>query len=70
MRCARHGGAEPQQALGVAGQDLLAFGGGAGQAVDEAPGQAGRGERVVGTGKAKPSMIAGLIASCLPGRVG
>ena len=40
--------AEPQQMLGVAGQDLLAFGWRAGQPVDELTREAGRGERVVG----------------------
>ena len=39
---------EPQQALGVAGQDLLAFGVGAGQTADELPGEGLRRERVVG----------------------
>src|SRR5262249_1167061 len=44
----RYRASQPEQALGVAGQGLLAFGRGARQAGGELTGEAGRGEGVVG----------------------
>ena len=58
MFCQR--GVQAQQASRVAGQDLFAFGGRAGQPVDELPGDAGRAVGVVAAEQQTPGAQLGV----------